>query len=92
MSEVHAHKLWLLAIFLITPGFLFIAVRFGGLTLERLRPWGALFGVVGTALFIAFLVMNDRRADFGIAFLLSILIAMPCIERFEPRFAKKPAP
>ena len=84
----HAHKLWILATILITWGLLFLTFRLGGLTLERLRPWGALLVLACLGAWIVLLAMDDPRADFVMAFALSLNVAVEWIAWLERRSAK----
>jgi hypothetical protein len=86
----HAHKFWSLAIVLITWGLLFLAFRMGGLTLEKLRPWGALLCLASLGAWIVLFAMDNPYADFDMAFLLSFAVAVEWIAWFERR-SRKPA-
>ncbi len=90
LSTIPAHKLWVLAIIFITMGLLFAASRFDVLSLERLRPWGAILGVVCIVLWIVLMAIDDHRADYLSAFLLSFVVTVEWIGWFERRSAKQP--
>ena len=96
MSEfagtVHVHKLWSLGILLITPGLVLVAVHFGGLTPERMRPWGGIFGVACVGLWIVLMALDDPRVDFVSAFMLSFFLTIEWIAWFERRSEKRHTP
>jgi hypothetical protein len=90
LGSVQPHKLWVLAIIFITWGLLFATFRFRVLTLERLRPWGWLLGVACIGLFIVLMAIDDPRADYLSAFMLSFFVAVEWIGWSERRSAKQP--
>jgi hypothetical protein len=92
LRTIPAHKLWSLAILIITPGLVLVAVRFGALTPERVRPWGAFFGVICIGLWIVLIAMDDPRVDFVMAFTLSFTATIEWIAWFERRSAKHRTP
>jgi|SRR5690242_6915893 Sec-independent protein secretion pathway component TatC len=89
LGSFHAHKLWSLAILFVTPVLVVVAVRFGGLTLERMRHWIRILVVILLGLWIVLRALDDPRVDFVSAFMISFLATVEWIAWFERRRAVK---
>ena len=85
---IDERTVWLLVVIAITAGVLFAGFRFGGLTLDKFRPWGAFVAVVGLGGWILLKAMKSPYADFDMAFLLSFVVTVEWIAWFERRLHK----
>jgi hypothetical protein len=89
LGSFHAHKVWSLAILFITPVLVVVAVRFGGLTLERMRPWGGILVIACMGLWIVLMALDDPRSDFVGSFMVSFSVTVEWIAWFDRRSAEK---
>jgi hypothetical protein len=81
----HTHKLLFL---LVAPGIwsvLFLIVRFGGLTLDKLRPWGRFFLIASMAVWIVLFVLDSPFADLAMELALSLTMFFEWTAWFERR-------
>jgi hypothetical protein len=85
---IDERTVWLLVVIAITAGVLFAGSRFGGLTLDKFRPWGAFIAVAGLGAWVALKATRSPHADFIMAFLLSFVVTVEWIAWFERRSQK----
>jgi hypothetical protein len=78
-------KVLILSIPLPTWGALFLAFRFGGLTLDKLRPWGALLAFGSLGAWIVLVALDSPYAHAAMSFLLSFVVGVEWIAWFERR-------
>jgi hypothetical protein len=81
----HTHKLLFLLVVPATWSVLFLAVRFGELTLDKLRPWGSLFVVACMPAWIVLFALDSPYADLAMLLVLSITLFVEWMAWFERR-------
>jgi hypothetical protein len=69
-----------------------LGVRFGGLTLEKLRPWGNFFGVASLAAWTVLVALDSPYADLAMLLLLSFTLSVRWIDWFERRASLRSGP
>ena len=79
------HKLLFLLVTPATWSVLFLGVRFCGLTVEKLRPWGNFFAVACLAAWAVLVALDSPYAELAMGLLLSLLVAVHWIGWFERR-------
>jgi len=71
--------------FLLSPlatwGFLYLAFRFGGLTLPRLLIWVKLLSIAGMVAWLVLFAMDNPYADAHMGILYALWIAVAWLER-----------
>ena len=89
LGPFHANKIWSLAILFGTPVLVVVAVRFGGLALEKLRTWGGILNVILLVLWIVLMALDDPRVDYLSSFMISFFATVEWIAWFERRAEKR---
>ena len=63
----------------------FLGVRFGGLTVEKLRPWGLFFAVANLAVWAMLVALDSPYAGLAMGLLLSFTVSIEWVTWFERR-------
>ena len=80
----HLPKLLILLSPLVTCGALFLAFRFGGLSLPKLLPWVKFLTLAGLVAWALLMVLGSPYADSHMGVLFALWLAVWWIER-RPR-------
>lgn len=82
---IHSHKLLFLLVVPATWSAFFLGVHFGGLTVEKLRPWGGIFAVATLVLLPVLVALDSPYADVAMLLSFSFTLSVEWIAWFERR-------
>ena len=81
----HTHKLLFLLVVPTIWSILFLIVRFGGLTPDKLRPWGHFFAIASMAAWIVLFALDSPFADLAMSLVFSFTLFFEWLAWFERR-------